>query len=442
MREQIYNYMKDGEDVYRARADRDIEINRKGDFELILTDKNGNSLNDGQIINAELTDLDFNFGANIFMLGEYDEPERNSAYEKEFCGLFNTATIPLYWEGTEPKKGYLRYDKSTPRDVYRRPPADTVVEFCRKNNLRMKGHPLFWTEFVPDWLPNDYRELKKYIVKRFEEISQRYSKSVECFDVVNEPSRLYDVYMRDRKTRLNGAMLVEDDYCVWLFKLARQLFPANKLIINDTVWASFHEFRGKYSGYYLNLKDLINRGVEIDEIGLQCHLGTNEPENAYNAERLYDVLDTYASLGKTINISEISIPSVFEDGEDEDLQAQAAEQLYKICFSHPAVTGLTWWNLPDDGVLTIKRAAGDENIPSIGLIDPDYSEKKAYKTLQKLIKQDWTTNETIAVKNGTAKFGGFYGKYKITANVNGKNVSAVVDFTKCASDKRRIQLEI
>ncbi len=97
MREQIYNYMKDGEDVYRARADRDIEINRKGDFELILTDKNGNSLNDGQIINAELTDLDFNFGANIFMLGEYDEPERNSAYEKEFCGLFNTATIPLYW---------------------------------------------------------------------------------------------------------------------------------------------------------------------------------------------------------------------------------------------------------------------------------------------------------------------------------------------------------
>ncbi len=442
MRKDIYGYLKDGEAYYKTRTDRDIENNRKGDFELILIDKDGNPLKDGQVINAVMTDLDFNFGANIFMLGEYETNERNKEYEDKFCAIMNTATVPLYWEGTEPKKDYLRYDKGTPRDVYRRPPADEVVEFCKNHNLRMKGHPLFWTEFVPDWLPNDYRKLKKYIVKRFEEIASRYSKSIECFDVVNEPSRLFDVYMRDRKTRLNGAMLVEDDYCVWLFRLARNLFPANKLILNDTVWASFNEFRGKYSGFYLNLKDLINRGVEIDEIGLQCHMGTQDPENAYNAERLYCVLDTYATLGKTINISEISIPSEFEDGKDEELQALAAEQLYKVCFSHPAVTGLTWWNLPDDGVMSTKRVAGDENIPSIGLIDPDYSEKKAYKVLKNLIKNEWTTNEKTVISDGTAKFRGFYGKYKITASVNGRDVSASVDFSKCASNVRKIILDV
>lgn len=435
MRNTIYDFIKDGEECYKERADRDIEINRKGNFEIIAVDKNGNLLPDGQIADIKMTDLDFNFGANIFMLGEYEEPEKNLAYENEFCGIFNTATVPLYWEGTEPKKDYLRYDKGIPRDCYRRPPADEVVEFCQKHKLRMKGHPLFWTEFVPDWLPNDYRELKKYIVKRFEEISQRYAKDIECFDVVNEPSRLYDVYMRDRKTRLNGAMLVEDDYCVWLFQLARKLFPANKLIINDTVWASFTEFRGKYSGFYLNIKDLLNRGVEIDEIGLQCHLGFNGPENAYNAERLYDVLDTYATLGKTINISEISIPSIFEDGEDEDLQALAAEQLYKVCFSHPAVTGLTWWNLPDDGVMATKRVAGDENMPSTGLLNPDYSEKKAYKVLKNLIKNEWTTEEKSAVKNGTIKFRGFYGKYKIC--INGQYTTEI-DFSKGTSNKRKL----
>lgn len=436
MKEEIYAFIKDGEEIYKERAQRDIEINRKGDFEIFLVDKDGNPLSDGTKCNVEMTDLDFNFGANIFMLGEYETEEKNRLYEKEFCSIFNTATVPLYWEGTEPQKDYLRYDKSIPHDVYRRPPADEVVEFCQKHNLRMKGHPLFWTEFVPNWLPNDYRELKKYIVKRFEEISSRYSKDIECFDVVNEPSRLYDVYMRDRKTRLGGAMLVEDDYCVWLFELARRLFPANKLILNDTVWASFTEFRGKYSGFYLNLKDLINRGVQIDEIGLQCHLGCDGPENAYNAERLYNVLDTYATLGKPINISEISIPSEFDGEVDEDLQALAAEQLYKVCFSHPAVTGLTWWNLPDDGVMATKRVAGDENMPSTGLLNPDYSKKKAYKVLQNLIKNEWTTKETVSIKDGALKFRGFFGKYSI--NANGK--TTVIDLSKISSNKRKITI--
>lgn len=164
--------------------------------------------------------------------------------------------------------------------------------------------------------------------------------------------------MRDR-ARGGSFPLPKDDYCLWLFNLARQLFPSNTLILNDTVGASFHEFRGKYSGYYLNIKDLLSRGARIDEIGMQCHLGDHGGENVCNGERLCNVLDTFAALGKPINISEISIPSEFDGVVDEDLQAEAAEQLYKICFSHPAVTGLTWRNLPDDGVAATKqRMAG------------------------------------------------------------------------------------
>jgi hypothetical protein len=44
-----------------------------------------------------MTALDFHFGCNIFMLGEYDSPEKNKLYEEKFTALFNTATLPLYW---------------------------------------------------------------------------------------------------------------------------------------------------------------------------------------------------------------------------------------------------------------------------------------------------------------------------------------------------------
>lgn len=432
---QVYRYIKDGEHVFNARADRDIEINRKGDFTLILTDSNGQPLRNAKVT-AKLTDIDFNFGANIFMLGEYDIEEENRRYEEKFLKIFNSAAVPLYWEGTEPQKGYLRYDADSKRECYRRPPADYVRDFCKEHGLRMKGHPLFWHEFIPRWLPDDFNKLKPLIVKRFEEISERYKNDFERFDVVNEPSRIYDVYMRDKYNRNIKSIVPEDDYMVWMFNLANVLFPANTLILNDTVGAAFEDFRGKYSGFYLNIKDLLNRGVRIDEIGMQCHLGSNGSRNVYNSEILYDVLDTYATLGKPINISEISIPSEFDGVVDEELQALAAERLYKASFSHASVTGITWWNLPDDGVLTTKRVAGNENLPSTGLIDGSYNEKAAYKVLDKLINKEWRTDVTLETNEyGTASFRGFYGDYDIGTQCG----SASLNLRKSSQKTQRVR---
>lgn len=435
----IYNMIEKGKDIVNTRIVSDIQRNRKGNFELIFRDKSGEKLENIDI-KIDLEQIDFNFGANIFMLGEYDEKERNKNYESLFCNLFNSATIPLYWEGTEPVKDYLRYDKGTKRDIYRRPPASETVEFCKENNIRMKGHPLFWHEFVPRWLPQNYQDLKPYIEKRFIEISERYKDDIECFDVVNEPSRVYDVYMRDRCTG-RPYILPEKDYCLWIFDLALKHFPSNKLIINDTVGASFTEFRGEYSGYYLNVKDLLSRGAKIDEIGLQCHCGEWGPENVYDAERLCDVLDTYAALGRTINISEISIPSKFNGEKDEELQSLLAEQLYKVCFSHESVSGITWWNMTDDGILTTKRVAENENMPSTGLVDENYNPKIAYKTLDRLINKEWKTNIELSSSEGNVRFNGFYGKYKLKIKHNGKTIEKTIKLTKNSSRIMNINID-
>lgn len=438
MKERLEAYLKESEATYRERTEHDIQQNRKGNFELILIDREGKPL-ENCAVTAELLSLDFNFGCNIFMLGEYDSLEKNKLYEEEFTSLFNTATLPLYWEGTEPREGYLRYKKGTPHDVYRRPPLEETIEFCEKNHLRMKGHPLFWHEFVPDWLPDRYADLKPHIERRFEEIASICGGRVEAFDVVNEPSRIYDVHIRDRKSGRKH-LVPDDNYCEALFYLAKRYFPSSKLILNDVTGAVFDEFRGKYSGFYLLIEKYLNKGVPIDEIGFQCHIADGTP-NAYNTERVYDILDTYATLGKSINISEISIPSRFDGVEDEEFQALLVERLYKTCFSHKAVSGITWWNLPDDGIHTSKRVAAGENLPSTGLLANDYHEKAAYKVLKKLITKDWKTHITVPVQNGIVKFRGFYGDYRITITQDGKQYESNVRLLSDMSNIHTVKMK-
>jgi len=149
---------------------------------------------------------------------------------------------------------------------------------------------------------------------------------------------------------------------------------------------------------------------------MQCHVGNNPAfRNVLDASRLYEIFDTYAKFGKPLVLSEIGMPSKVNGEDCEELQAQIAEMLYKVCFSHKAMSGIFWWNLTDDGVIaTKKRVALGENLPSTGLIDGYYNEKPAYKVIEKLINKDWRTiKEAKTNDDGKLKFCGFTGEYEL-----------------------------
>jgi len=431
----VRQYFNAGKEAYLERADRDIEKNRKADFKITYTDKFGKVIPNLEI-RAKHKTHDFDFGCNTFMLEQYDEEAKNRKYEENWIKLFNTGVVPLYWEGTEPEQGKLRYDKSTKNDVYRRPPADMVCDFLEKNGKRLKGHPLFWHEFIPSWLPNDFEELKPLAEKRFKEISERYSNRIDDFDCVNEPTRIWGVDV-ESKNKNWPHLVPPDDYCEFFFELGKKYFPENNLILNETVGASFLEFHGSFSAFYLNIKDLLSKGKKIDKIGLQCHLGEVGFQNVYDASRLYQIFDTYSNFGLPLVLSEISIPSTFAGESDFELQKDCADMLYKVCFSHPMLSGIFWWNMTDDGVFCTKhRFAEGENLPSQGLIDFNYNKKPAYEILDELINRQWKTNiceKTDA--DGKIFFRGFTGKYEIVAN--GKTVS--VDLTK---EKANITIQL
>ena len=99
------------------------------------------------------------------------------------------------------------------------------------------------------------------------------------------------------------------------------------------------------------------------------------------------------------------------------------------CFSHGATCGIFWWNLDDNGILCSKeRNAMAENLPDGGLCR-NGCPKAVYKTLDRLINHEWTTNGLEKTNNGTISFRGFYGQYELEINSNGKTFKKNVDFS-------------
>ena len=421
---------KSGE--YTAWADQAIVKNRIGKFNINFSSQKKL----GKMkVRYQLKRHDFDFGCNIFMMDQYETAEENERYLAMWKRVFNTAVIPLYWEGTEPEQGLYRYCEDNGVDMYRRPPAKKVVEYCLKNGITPKGHPLFWHEFIPSWIPKDWNEAFPLIEKRFAEIAELFADDIPAFDVLNEPSRIWDMTF-EHATDGYTMVVPPDGYVEQVLELGRKYFPNNELILNDAVSASFCDFRGVYGGYYQLNKRLIESGYRIDRIGLQCHTKDDERfKNVFVADRLNSLLDIYGSLGKNVVISEISIPSNI----GEDIQAKAVEMLYKVSFSNPHVSGVFWWNLDDNGIQTFKnRDALGENLPSTGLIRNGVP-KESYRVLDRLIHEEWHTEGSITT-DGHVAFEGFFGTYEIMVQTNEKTYTFEVSLNK--NDTREINLVI
>lgn len=413
-----------------------IENNRKGNAEIIFE---GENLPNDITVEVELKNHEFKFGANIFMLDEFECEEKNKIYRKKFPELFNLATVPFYWSDLEPEEGKPRYEKASPR-VYRRPTPDLCVEYCKENNIEPKCHCLNYENFSPLWLKNaTVDEVKAKLEKRFCEISQRYSKDIPSFEVTNETLQ--------PPVEQVTKFFMEDDFVEWSFRMADKYFPANRLIINDyNIWSPVLNNR---ASYYMQIERLLKNGIShIDSIGMQFHSFfplDSEPAQAaskYNPEHLFELLDLYQKLNLSEQITEMTIPAYGDDEENEEVQALLTQELYKLFFSHPAMEAIIYWNLVDGyaafaplGDMTV-----GENKYYGGMLRHDMSEKPVFKALKNLIHNEWHTHEVIKVNDNKAQFRGFYGDYQMKIFADGKEITKEFKLSKNAFNQIKITL--
>ena len=445
-KEDALKYFEEQQDYFDLKVNSGIELNRKAYAMLSFVNEKGEPLKD-ITFKAKQKTHDFNFGCNMFVLDEFESEEKNEIYRKQFAKVFNYGTAAFYWKDLEPEKGKPRYSKGSPK-IYRRPAPDLVVEYCRQNNIKIKGHCLFYDGFSPKWLPRDKKLLEAENERHIIEIAERYSADIHDWDITNETLSWSPYYS-------TTAMYRDPDYIPKCFALADKYLPHERKFINECygIWDTFNFCN---SAFYLQLENLMLKGVNFDCIGLQHHQFVPREKEAqyasarYNPKRVFEVLDTFGKFNKPIQLSEVTIASYNGDNKDMEIQARLLENSYKMWFSHKNVDGIVYWNLVDG--YTYNQAGGGkldlttgENQYGGGLLYHDLSPKPAFETLDRLINSEWHTEGEYTTIPGTnnAKFKGFKGMYDIEFDYNGKHYKREIhvsdsDFDDFAADSTTV----
>lgn len=378
-----------------------IEKHRKADAKVRVVDAEGSPLA-GVKIRVEQTGHDFLFGGNIYMFDRYRTEAQNAAYKRRFQELFNYATVGFYWRSYEHERGKPDY-----------PYTDKVVAWCLEHGIRMKGHPLLWGDAagVPAWSRGQpAADVQR---QRVEEIMHRYQGKIHFWEVVNEPSHL-------------PQLKIDDPY-----RWARQADPRAYLIVND-----YHVLADGFPGFFRLLSQAIRNGVPFDGIGIQAH----EPRTLrFPLERVQEILDQYATLGKELHITEFTptssgqkIAGSYREGVwDEAAQADYAVKFYRVCFAHPAMRAITWWDLCDRGSW----------LRGGGMLRADLTPKPVYEQLRRLIHEEWRTKASGTTDaEGRFAYRGFLGTYHVEIELPGGRVSRDFHLTKAGPEPMEIVL--
>lgn len=420
-RDTALRFFDEQKELNEKRVESGIELYRKGNAKLTIIGKDGQPIK-GARVRAVLKNHEFRFGANVFMLDEFECEEKNAAYREDFARLFNLATIPFYWSDLEPERGKPRYAADSPK-IYRRPATDLCVNYCLEKGIEPKCHCLNYDNFTPDWAKHeDVDTHKRMLTERFRSLSERYANIIPSWEVTNETLQGHDA----PRTKF----YFEDDFLDWSFRTADRYFPNNRLIINDYYVFDACQFMNDRSAYYMQIERLLRDGItHLDSVGLQYHSffplesEANMAKFRYNPEHLYRVYDRYAKLGKRLQITEMTIPAYSGNSEDEEIQAELLCNFYKVCFSHPAMEAVIYWNLVDGYAAFAPQGdmTAGENKYHGGLMRFDMTKKPAYEALYNLIHKEWHTDTEVSTdEGGKASFRGFYGDYEITVVANGK----------------------
>lgn len=407
-------YFRENEEA-EERIKNDIEQNRKGDFSVEFSD-----LPNGAKVSYKLKNHAFKFGANLFMLDQFDDEKLNEKYREIFPKTFNLATLPFYWKDQEPQRGKTRYTKDS-EPIYRRPPIDACLEYCEEKGIEPKAHCLNYDYFRPEWLHGaSIEEHKAALEARFSELAARYSGIIPSWEVLNEPfNDPYDLY---------SEFYASPDYASWSFMKAKEYFPNNHLILNDHVslgcmMLPHGDIIPNRSAYYVMARDLLREGAKLDSIGFQYHSFFDREKEAeiakyrYNPANLFRILDQYAMLGTKMQITEITLPAYSSSSEDEEVQAELLRATFRLFFSIKQMEAIIYWNLTNGGA-----SGPHENKYFGGLMSADLVKKPAYEALEDLLRE-WHTEGVGEVKNGQLDFRGFYGDYEITVGDKEYSVS-------------------
>lgn len=205
---------------------------------------------------------------------------------------FNSVTGEncMKWERIHPEPG--RYEFAL---------ADSMVAYALRNNITVIGHVLLWHSQTPAWVfqdslgnPLSRDALLERLRDHISTVVGRYKGKVKGWDVVNE-AVADDGTMRQTK----WLQIIGEDYIEKAFQYAYEADPDAELYYNDYN----NEERAKRAGVIPIIRNLQEKGIRIDGVGIQGHWHLDSPDFAIVDESISE----YAALGMQVMITEMEI---------------------------------------------------------------------------------------------------------------------------------------
>jgi endo-1,4-beta-xylanase len=303
-----------------------------------------------------------------------------------------TAENAMKWERIHPEPGSYYFDL-----------ADSIVDYAQDNGMAVVGHVLVWHSQTPDWVFRDSlgnqlnREaLLERMKDHIQTVVGHYRGKVLGWDVVNE------AVDEDGSLRQTPWLrIIGDDYIEMAFRYAHEADPEAELYYNDYN----NEEPLKRAGVTAIIRDLKEKGIPVDGVGIQGHWHLNSPDFTIVDESINE----YANLGVKVMITEMEInvlptpawlygAEISKTAEYRDslnpyinelpdsVEVQLADRyaaLFRLLLRHSdSVSRVTFWGI-NDGYSWKNDwpIPGRTNYPL--LFDRDYNPKPAYYAVLK-----------------------------------------------------------
>ena len=252
-------------------------------------------------------------------------------------------------------------------NVYNFELADKFVEFGEANDMFIIGHCLIWHSQLAKWFPYDENGnyvtpevLKQRMKDHITTIMTRYKGRIHGYDVVNE------AIIEDGSYRISPFYeILGEEFIPWAFECAHAADPDAELYLNDYGM----NVPGRRDTYVKVINQLKERGLRIDAIGMQGHMGMDYP----TVEEFETSLLAFAGTGVNVMITEwdmSALPTVnmganvtdwaeyrkqldpYTDGLPEDVAAQwnaRMKSFMDLFLKHSdVITRVTAWGVSDE----------------------------------------------------------------------------------------------
>ncbi|WP_433796697.1 endo-1,4-beta-xylanase [Actinoplanes sp. CA-252034] len=296
------------------------------------------------------------YGAAI-AAGRLGDGTYTGILNREFNSV--TAENEMKWDATEPSQGRFTYTN-----------GDRILNQGIAMGAKVRGHALLWHQQEPGWAQSmSGSALRSAMINHVTQVATHYRGKIYAWDVVNEAfADGGSGARRDSNLQRTG-----NDWIEAAFRAARAADPAAKLCYNDY---NTDGVNAKSTGIYNMVRDFKARGVPIDCVGFQSHLGTGIAGD-YQAN-----LQRFADLGVDVQITELDVA---QGGNQANIYATVT----RACLAVSRCTGITVWGIRDSD----SWRTGENPL----LFDNSGNKKAAYTSVLNALNAGGTTPPSPSV---------------------------------------------